>query len=184
MNISLFLKSKKPLRGHLVAIKDVFFYALFFVTIHSNNFCLMSVESDLSVIEEQPLAKLWGDGFDEFQDLKAYKGKFVVTNDGKFFGKLYPKSDWENVELFHDMVVSDLGVEDPKSMDIKEVIIGGGKIEIELKNDLVECRLYGKSTIYGDYDPDAIDISALEFEIRNAFDLDEISVAVMTDLEE
>ena len=144
----------------------------------------MSVESDLSVIEEQPPAKLWGEGFDEFQDLKAYKGKFVVTNDSKFFAKLYPKAEWENVELFHDIVVSDLGVDDPKSMDIKEIIIGGGKIEIELKNDIVECRLYGNSAIYGDYDPDAIDTSVLEFEVRNVFDLDEIPVKVITDLEE
>jgi len=144
----------------------------------------MSAESDISAIEEQPPVRLWGEGFDEIEDLKAFKGKFVVTNDGKFFAKLYPKAEWENIELFHDMVVSDLGVDDPKSMDVKEVIVGGGKIEIQLKNDIVECKLYGKSTIYGDYDPDAIDIPALEFEIRNVFDLDEIPVTVMADLEE
>jgi hypothetical protein len=141
----------------------------------------MSAESDLSAIEEQPSAKLWGENLDEFQDIKSYKGKFVVTSDGKFFAKLYPKSEWENVDLFHDMVVGDLGVNDPKSIDVKEVIIGGGKIDIALKNDSVEVLLYGNSAIYGDYDSDGIDTETLEFEIRNVFDLDDIPLKIVTD---
>jgi len=144
----------------------------------------MSSESDLSVIDEQPQIKLWGEGFDEFKDLKSFKGKFVVTNDSKFFAKLYPKIEWDNIELFHDMVVNELGVEDPKSIDVKDVIIGGGKIEITLKDGHVECHLYGKSTIYGDYDPEAIDTAALGYEISNVFDLDEIPIKVTADLEE
>jgi hypothetical protein len=141
----------------------------------------MSVESDLQAIEEQPSVKLWGEDFDEFNDIKFYKGKFVVTSDGKFFAKLYPKSEWDNIAFFHDMVVAELGVKDPKSFDIKELVVGGGKIEIELKNGIVECRLYDKSTIYGDYDPDAIDTDSLEFEIRNVFDLDDVPLKIVTD---
>lgn len=144
----------------------------------------MSVEGDLLAIEEQPQVKIWGENLDEFDYYKSYKGKFVVTADGKFFAKLYPKAEWNNIELFHDMVVNELGVEDPKGMDIKDVVIGGGKIEIFQKDDEVECKLYGKSSIYGDYDPDAIDAESLEFEIRSAFDLDEIPVNIHTDSEE
>jgi hypothetical protein len=141
----------------------------------------MSAESDLSAIEEQPSAKLWGENLDEFQDIKSYKGKFVVTSDGKFFAKLFPKSEWDNIELFHDMVVSDLGVNDPKSVDVKEVITGGGKMDITLKDNSVEVLLYGNSAIYGDYDADGIDIEALEFEVRNVFDLDDVPVKIVTD---
>ncbi len=141
-------------------------------------------ESDLQLIEEQPLVKLWGEGIDEVQSHKVYKGKFVVTDDRRLFAKLYPKSEWDNIELFHDMVVKELGIKEPESMDVKEVIVGGGKIEIELIENHVECRLYGKSTIYGDYESGDINVSALENEIRETFDLDEMPVSIVPDFEE
>lgn len=144
----------------------------------------MSVESDLEVISELPMVKIWGEAFDEIDELKAYRGKFVVTDDGKFFAKLFPMEEWDQVQLFHDMVVNDLGVEDPKSMDIKDVVTGGGKIDIEAKNGRLECRLYGKSVIYGDYEPDLIDEEALRIEIREVFDYDEVPVHIDSDAED
>ena len=144
----------------------------------------MSSEKDITIIEDQPRVKLWGERFDEFKKNKAYKGKFVATDEGKFFAKLYPKAEWDNVSFFHDDLVGELGVKDAKSMDVKEVIVGGGKIEIELVDDYVECRIYGKSTVYGDYDPDEIDTSVLEDEIRDVFELNEMPVLIVPDYEE
>ena len=88
------------------------------------------------------------------------------------------------MSFFHDDLVGGLGVKEAESMDVKKVIAGGGKIEIELVDDYVECRIYGKSTVYGDYDPDEIDTSALEDEIRDVFGLDEMPVLVVPDYEE
>ncbi len=144
----------------------------------------MSVDKDLEIIQELPPAKLWGDGFDDTSKIKHFKGKFVMTDEGKLMAKLFPKLIWDRVEYFHDMVVMELGVEDPKSMDVMEVIVGGGKIEIEFFDDHVECKLYGKSTIYGDYDAEAVDETALKIEIREVFDLDEIPVLIHADDEE
>ena len=143
----------------------------------------MSTKRDIQIITIQPSVKLWGEDFDKIKNIKSYKGKFVVTDNRKLFAKLYPKSKWDNVELFHDMLVSELGVNDPESMNIKEIIVGGGKIEIELINSHIECRLYGKSTVYGDYDPEEIDTKALEIEIKEAFDADDIEVLVVADFE-
>jgi len=144
----------------------------------------MSPEKDLQIIESQPPIKLWGKHLDEIERHKAFKGKFVMTDDHKLFAKLYPKSEWDDVELFHDMVVADLGVNDAESMDVKEVIMGGGKIEVELLEGHVECRLWGKSTIYGDYDSSHVDAKALEDEIQNVFNLDDMPVQVIPDYEE
>ncbi len=144
----------------------------------------MSVERDLEIIEELPPVTLWGERFDEAQTVKHFKGKFVVTDDGKLMGKLFPLAVWDRIEYFHDMVVMELGIEDAKNMDVMEKIIGGGKIEIEFFDDHAECRLYGKSTIYGDYDSEAVDEAALKNEIREVFDLDEIPVLVQADEEE
>ena len=144
----------------------------------------MSAEKDITIIEDQPRVKLWGEEFDEFKKNRAYKGKFVVTDGGQFFAKLYPKSEWDSLSFFHDDLVGELGVKDTKGMDVKEVIVGGGKIEIELVNDYVECRIYGKSTIYGDYSPGEIDTSVLEDEIRDVFELGDTPVLVVPDYEE
>ena len=144
----------------------------------------MSPESDLKIIQSQPSVKLWGKDLDEIERHKAFKGKFVMAVDGRLFAKLYPKSKWDSIELFHDMVVADLGVGDPESMDVKEQIVGGGKIEVELMDGFAECRLYGKSTIYGDYESDTVNKEALEDEIQDVFGLDDMPVSVIADYEE
>lgn len=143
----------------------------------------MSPESDIEIIEEQPHVKVWGEGFDKIQTHKAYKGKFVVTDDGKLFAKLYPKADWDKVSFFHNELMNELGVKDAESPDVKEIVTGGGKIEIELVDDYIECRLYGKSTIYGEYNSEDIDTTALEAEIRKVFDLDERPILAVPDFE-
>ena len=140
-------------------------------------------DSDLKIIDNLPLVKIWGDDFDKMDDIRVYKGKFVVTDNGKLFAKLFPLDEWGNIEFFHDMVVGELGVNDARSMDVKDVVIGGGKVEVELMENYVECRLYGKSTIYGDYDSNSIDVTLLEAEIRDVFDLDEMPVVIISDYE-
>lgn len=144
----------------------------------------MSAEHDLEIIETQPLVKLWGESLDELDSIKRFKGKFVMTGDGKFFAKLYPESEWETCGLYHDMVVRELGVGDPESLDVKDVVIGGGKIAVELLDNRVECRLWGKSTIYGDYDPEHVPSKALLNKLREVFDLDETPIEVIRDYEE
>lgn len=144
----------------------------------------MPSAKDLKIIEDQPPVKLLGEDLDEIETNKAYKGKFVITHDGKLFAKLFPKSEWDNIEFFHDILMEELGVKDAKSMDVKEVLVGGGKIEVELIDDYVECRLWGKSTIYGEFNPNLIDIAAIESEIREVFELDEMPVLVVPDYEE
>jgi hypothetical protein len=138
---------------------------------------------DLSLLDELPPVKIWGENLEEASDLKSFHGKFVVTSDGKFFAKLYPSAEWDNTEFFHDMLVRELGVKDAESMDVKEVIIGGGKIDLELLPEYAECRLYGKSTIYGDYDPLTIDCDALSNEIQEVCDLGDKPVQIVTDYE-
>jgi len=82
----------------------------------------MSVEGDLEIIKKQPSVKIWGEDLDEIQLKKIYKGKFVVTDEGQLFAKLYPKAKWEIISFFHDMVVQELGVQDAENMDIKDVL--------------------------------------------------------------
>jgi len=143
----------------------------------------MSSNRDLAVLDRLPPVKVWGERLDEFDLLKSYRGKFVVTADGKFFAKLYPASDWDNIQFFHDNLVQELGIKDAESMDVKEVIVGGGKIELQLLPKSVECRLYGKSTIYGDYDPLTIDTDILANEIQEICELEDQSVDVIADYE-
>ena len=143
----------------------------------------MSSNRDLAVLDRLPPVKVWGERLDEFDLLKSYRWKFVVTADGKFFAKLYPASDWDNIQFFHDNLVQELGIKDAESMDVKEVIVGGGKIELQLLPKSVECRLYGKSTIYGDYDPLTIDTDILANEIQEICELEDQSVDVIADYE-
>ena len=138
---------------------------------------------DLAILHHLPNVKIWGDSLDEAEDLKSYRGKFVVTADGKFFAKLVPTADWDSVSFFHDTMVKDLGVKDPESMDVKDVIVGGGKIEIKLDDDHAECRLHGKSTVYGDYDPMAIDTESITTELEEVMDLGDRVVEVIPDHE-
>ena len=144
----------------------------------------MSVEKDIHIIENLPAVKIWGEDLDEIKQTKAYKGKFVITHDGRLFVKLYPLNEWNNIEFFHDMLVKELGVKDPESHDVKEIVVGGGKIAVELLGGHAECRLWGKSTIYGDYDSQEVNVSALETEVQEAFDLDDMPVQIIPDDEE
>jgi len=138
---------------------------------------------DLAILDDLPHVKIWGESLDEADALKSYRGKFVVTSDGKFFAKLVPAPDWDSVKFFHDMMVKELGVKDAESMDVKEVVVGGGKVELECLADKAECRLHGKSTIYGDYDPLTIDTSAIANELQEACDLGDRTVEVVADYE-
>lgn len=138
---------------------------------------------DLSLLDELPPVRIWGEALEEHIVQKLFRGKFVVTSDGKFFAKLYPSADWDGIEFFHDMLVRELGVKDAESMDVKEVVVGGGKIELELMAEYAECRLYGKSTIYGDYDPLTIDSDAIANEIQEVFDLGDKPVQLIADYE-
>lgn len=144
----------------------------------------MSDAKDIHLIETQPAVRVWGEDLDDLKSVKHYKGKFVMTEDGRLFAKLFPKSTWDSIEFFHDMLVSDLGVQDPESMEVKELIVGGGKIELMLVEGHLECRLYGKSTIYGDYNANAVDPAALEEELQEVFEVDEMPVSVVRDFEE
>jgi hypothetical protein len=138
---------------------------------------------DIAILDDLPPVRIWGESLDEIDQQKVYRGKFVVTSDGKFFAKLYPAREWEGIEFFHDMLVRELGVKAAESMDVKEAIVGGGKIDLELTSDGVECRLFGKSTIYGDYDPLALDTEAIASEIQEVFDLGDTPVEVIPDYE-
>ena len=143
----------------------------------------MSASEDIAVIESQPRVKIWGEGFGEFKKTKVYKGKFVITDSGKVFVKLFPKKDWDKVSFFHNQLVEEVGVKNLEGKDMKNLIIGGGKMEIEFIEDYVECCLYGKSGIYGNYNPDDIDTSAIEDEICDVFGLGDMSVLVIPDFE-
>jgi len=143
----------------------------------------MSSNRDLVILDRMPPVKIWGERLDESDLLKSYRGKFVVTADGKFFAKLYPALEWENIQFFHDNLVQELGIKDAESMDVKEVVIGGGKIELEILPASAECRLYGKSTIYGDYDPLTIDTDTIADEIQEICELEDQPVEVIADYE-
>jgi len=143
----------------------------------------MSSPRDLALIDDLPPVKLWGEDLDMIDNVKSYRGKFVVTADGKIFAKLYPLTVWEGIELFHDTMVKELGIKDPESMDVKEAITGGGRIDVDLKKNGVECRLHGKSTVYGDYEPETINTEGLVLEIQDVFGLDEMPVRIVPDYE-
>jgi hypothetical protein len=141
------------------------------------------MKHDLAILDNLPQVQVLGEHLDEIDETRSYSGRFVVTSDGKFFAKLFPALEADKGQFFHDMLVKELGVKDPESMDVKEVVNGGGKIEVRHLGDYVECRLFGKSTIYGDYDPSLIDTEAVGQEIQNAFDLADLDVSVIPDYE-
>ena len=88
----------------------------------------MSSERDLKLIEAQPPVKLWGEDLDEIEEHKVYKGKFVETEGGKIFAKLFPKSDWDNIEFFHDMLVKELGVKDVPGNQESQIAVCAGLV--------------------------------------------------------
>jgi len=129
-----------------------------------------------------PQIKIWADEPISLSKT-ACKGKFVMTTDGKFFAKLFPKEEFDGSKFFHNMVLEEMGIENADSPAAKKEVEGGGKIEVELIDDYVEVRLYGKSSIYGPYNSDCIDIGAIEGVIRTMFELEDLPILVIPDLE-
>jgi hypothetical protein len=134
-------------------------------------------------LKKLPQIKIWADEPANLSKVKAYKGKFVVTNDGKFFAKVFSKEEFDGSKFFHNMILEEMGVKNAESPAVKKEMDGGGKIEVELIGDYVEVRLYGKSTIYGVYNPDCIDIGAIEGVIRVMFELLDLPILVIPDFE-
>ncbi|QQR83833.1 hypothetical protein IPJ72_01330 [Candidatus Peregrinibacteria bacterium] len=60
----------------------------------------MFSHNDLLSIAHQPLVKIWGEDLDQFPEIPFYKGKFVVSEEGQFFAKLFPLEMWDNIEFF------------------------------------------------------------------------------------
>jgi hypothetical protein len=138
---------------------------------------------DLNVLKNLPDIKIWGEDFKEFGEIKLFKGKFVITDDGNFIAKIVPKEKYDKMDIYHNTMLEDLGVEDPDSSAIKKTIIGGGKIELEMVQDYVECRLYGSSKTYGDYDKSDIDLARMEKAIEATFHLGMMPILVVSDFE-
>ncbi len=134
-------------------------------------------------LKKLPQIKIWTDEPTNLSKVKVYKGKFIITNDGKFFAKLFPKEEFDGASFFHNMILEDMGVKNADSSDVKKEVEGGGKIEVELIDDYVEVRLYGKSSIYGLYNPDCIDIGGIEGVIRTMFELLDLPILVIPDVE-
>lgn len=139
--------------------------------------------TDLEVLKNLPEVKLWGEDFDKLYDVKQYKGKFVVTSDGKFIAKLVPRDRYDNVELYHNTMLEELGVEHATSDTMNDAIPGGGKIEIELVGDYLEVRLSGESQTYGSYSPDAIDTAKIETAMDATFHTGMMPVLVVPDFQ-
>ncbi|MBU0577028.1 hypothetical protein KJ742_04025 [Patescibacteria group bacterium] len=144
---------------------------------------MAKTSDDINVLKNLPEIKIWGEGLEDIYELKNYKGKFVITDDGKFIAKVLPRSDYNKAELFHDKILEELGVKNPTSAEMKKVVVGGGKIEIELIGDYVECRLYGVSQTYGSYDASDIDQAKMERAIEAALHLGMMPILVVPDFE-
>ena len=143
----------------------------------------MKTSEDLKTLKALPSFKIWGEGFARFDDVKIYKGKFVVTKDKKFIAKLVPKSEYDQVMLFHNFMLEELGVKESESQEVRKIAVGGGKIEIELIDDYVECRLWSKSTTYGGYEPTDIDLAGVESAIQKTFNLGLMPILVISDFQ-
>lgn len=135
-------------------------------------------------LHKLPAIKIWSDEPTDLKKVKFYKGKFVITQDGKLFAKLFPQKEYDGSKFFHNMVLEEMGVKDAESAAVKKEVAGGGKMEVELLDDYVEVRLYGKSSIYGPYSADNVDIGELEELVRVMFELDDEPVLVIPDFEE
>ena len=133
-------------------------------------------------LRKLPQIKIWAD--EPVNASKtAYKGKFIMTQDGKFFAKLFPAKEFDGSKFFHNMILEEMGVPKADSPAVKKEVEGGGKIEVEMIDDYVEVRLHGKSSIYGPYNPDNVDIGAVEEVIRTMFELIDMPILVIPDLE-
>ena len=136
---------------------------------------------DIETLELLPQIKIWGDRLDDIYDVKSYKGKFVITDDGKFIAKILPKNEYDKADIFHNTMLSDLGIKNPDSAEMKRAITGGGKIEVEMVGDYVECRLYDTSQTYGAYNKDDIDTAEMEKAIEATFHLGMLPILVIPD---
>jgi hypothetical protein len=134
-------------------------------------------------LKKLPQIKIWADEPADLNKFKAYKGKFIMTNDGKFFAKLFPEKEYDGSKFFHNMILEEMGVKNADSPAVKKEVEGGGKMEVELIDDYVEVRMYGKSSIYGPYHPDCVDIGEMEGIIRTMFSLMDLPILVIPDLE-
>ena len=132
-------------------------------------------------LKKLPQIKIWTDEPANLSKIKVYKGKFVTTNDGKFFAKLFPKDEFDGACFFHNMILEEMGIQNADSPAVAKEVEGGGKIGVELIDDYVEVRLYGKSGIYGPYNPEAIDIGGIEGVIHTMFELLDLPILVIPD---
>jgi hypothetical protein len=132
------------------------------------------------VLKGLPAITLLTDGLDLYAQ-RALKGKFVVTADGKFLARLFPREEWDGSKYFHFQIVEECGVEDGTKEEVMDLMAGGGKMELELMDDYAECRLYGVSTTYGPYNVSDIDIAKLEQAIEACFHLGMMPVVVIPD---
>ncbi|MBU0706400.1 hypothetical protein KJ657_04155 [Patescibacteria group bacterium] len=134
-------------------------------------------------LKKLPQIKIWTDEPTNLSKHKLYKGKFVMAHDGKFFAKLFPEKEYDGSKFFHNEVLEEMGVKKADSPAVKKEVEGGGKMEVELIEDYVEVRLHGKSSIYGPYNPDCVDIGEIEGVIHTMFDLIDLPILVIPDLE-
>lgn len=138
---------------------------------------------DIEVLKNLPEIKIWGEEFEKIDQIRHYKGKFVITAGGKFIAKLLPKNQYDTTKLWHNTMLKELAVKKPESPAMKKEIVGGGKIELEMIGDYVECRFYGKSSVYGNYDPTDIDMAKMERAIEATFHLGMMPVLIIPNFE-
>jgi hypothetical protein len=139
--------------------------------------------ADMETLKSLPEIKIWGNKLSDIYNIKLYKGKFVVTGDGKFIAKILPKSEYDNAKIFHNNMLLDLGIKNPDSAEMKRMVTGGGKIEVEMVGDYTECRLYGESQTYGPYDKNDINIAEMESALEATFHLGMMPILVIPDFE-
>ena len=144
---------------------------------------MVKKSQDLETIKNLPSIKIWGEDLEDIYNIKRYKGKFVITDSGKFIAKILPKDKYDKTDIYHNTMLEDLGVENPESPVMKRAIVGGGKIEVELIQDYVECRIYGSSQTYGGYDKTDIDLARMEKAIEATFHLGMMPILVVPDFE-
>ncbi len=144
---------------------------------------MAKTNDDINVLKNLPDIHIWGEDIKEFGKINLLKGKFVITSDGKFIAKVFTLDKWDKANFFHNMLLEELGIKNPESAQMKKEIMGGGKIEIETIGDYAECRLRGKSGIYGHYNKSDIDIAKMEIAIEATFHLGMMPVLVIPDFD-
>jgi len=138
---------------------------------------------DINILKSLPDIHIWGEDFEQFGEIKLFKGKFVITDEGKFIAKIVPKEKYDKMDIYHNTMLFDLGVKDPDSKSVHNAIVGGGKMELEMVGDYIECRLYGGSKTYGDFDKTDIDLARMEKAIESIFHLGMMPILVIPDFD-